>query len=174
MLEILSLCELLDCDVDYLIGKQEYARENNLNAMQKTGLEEITIEEISELSISEKHIIDAMFSRTNISFSFIGLIKKMLFYSHPQVKNNSHITLDKELPRFNADGKIEIVWEIGFIGNKILDRLTEREEIGNHFDYHIDWLHNVSDFSAMMKEKRLNMSKDDYRVWLNKIERKTR
>ena len=42
--------------------------------MQKTGLEEITIEEISELSISEKHIIDAMFSRTNISFSFIGLI----------------------------------------------------------------------------------------------------
>lgn len=38
----------------------------------------------------------------------------------------------------------------------------------------IDWLHNVSDFSAMMKEKRLNMSKDDYRVWLNEIERKTR
>lgn len=57
---------------------------------------------------------------------------------------------------------------------KILDRLTEREEIGNHFDYHIKWLHNVSDFSTMMKEKRLSMSKDDYRVWLNEIERKTR
>lgn len=241
--EMLALCELLNCDVDYIIGKQKYARKDNLNAMQKTGLEEVTIEEISRLSISEKHIIDAMFSRTNISFSFIGLIKKMLFYSHPQVKNNSHITLDKELtskdddysnleksintseileilsyrlgiemneiiktlsndkelsdeilldyenkyfsphrkvlsaeelPKFNADGTIEIVWEIGFIENKILDRLTEREEIGNHFDYHIKWLHNVSDFSTMMKEKRLSMSKDDYRVWLSEIERKTR
>ena len=98
----------------------------------------------------------------------------LLDYKNKYFSPHRKVLSAEELPRFNADGKIEIIWKIGFIENKILDRLTEREEIGNHFDYHIDWLHNVSDFSAMMKEKRLNMSKDDYRVWLNEIERKTR
>lgn len=74
----------------------------------------------------------------------------LLYYKNKYFSRHRKVLSAEELPRFNADGKIEIVWEIGFIENKILDRLTEREE------------------------KSLNMSKDDYRVWLNEIERKTR
>lgn len=244
--EFLKLCELFDCDVEYLTGKQPYARRNNLDAVSKTGLEEITIEEISKLSTSEKHIVDAIFSRTDASSNLIKLIKQMLFYSHPCAKNNTHIVLDKgltqkdndyselenkindstvleilsyrlgivindfiktlstdkelseeihfdyknkyftehqkilsidELPKVSADGEkwtIDTRLEIERIENKILDRLSDRDELGNNFDYRIEWLHNANDFSAMIKNKRLSMTTSDYLDWLNEIETKTR
>lgn len=244
--EMIALCELLDCDIEYLTGKQDYVRKDNLNAIQRTGLDEITIEEISKLSTSEKHIIDAIFSRTNVSFNLIKLIKQILFYSHPYAKNNTHIVLDNgltkkdndyaelenklndstvleilsyklgieindfiktlssdkelseeihhdyknkyftehqkilsidELPRISTDGNTFIIdtkLEIERIENKILARLSEREEIGNKFDYHIEWLHSTEDFSVMIKHKRLNMDSSAYLEWLNDIEKRTR
>lgn len=241
-----KMCLFFNCDFGYLIGEQKYLRKDNLDAISKTGLEEITIEIISKLSRSEKHIVDAIFSRTNASFYLIKLIKQMLFYSHPYTKNNTRIVLDNELtqkdtnyselenkindstvleilsyrlgieindfiktlsadkelseeihldyknkyftehqkilsidelPRISNDGKnwtIDTKLEIERIENKMLDRLSDRDKLGNNFDYRIKGLHTVENFSAMIKDKRLNMTMDDYLDWLNEIEKKTR
>lgn len=101
--ELLSICELFDCDVEYIIGKQHHFRNASLDAIERTGLDEITIEELSKLSTTEKHIVNALFSRTVGSFNLLKLIKEMLFYSHPNAKNNAHISLDSEITSKSKD-----------------------------------------------------------------------
>lgn len=101
--ELLSLCELFDCDVEYIIGKQRHFRNDSLDAIERTGLDEITIEELSKLSTTEKHIVNALFSRTIGSFNLLKLIKEMLFYSHPNAQNNAHISLDSEITSKSKD-----------------------------------------------------------------------
>lgn len=245
--ELLSLCELFDCDVEYIIGKQEHFRNDNLDAIEKTGLEEITINELSKLTNSEKHIIDALFSRTNGSSNLLKLIKEMLFYSHPNAKNNAHISLDNEITSRNKDmaeleknlndtdilsllsyrlglemqniinalsndkkltdeiyseykklyfkkhlkiqsvsdlpklaiGKngeviVDTDRQIEKLENQILERLTNREKIGNYFTYNIDWLNSSTDFVTKMQELRITLDANKYLIWLEDIENQTK
>lgn len=94
---LVRICNFFNCDMDYLISNQDCFSKGIAGASEVTGLEYITIEELSKLSTAEKHIVDAICSRTIISHRLIQLIKEMLYYAHPITKNNSHIVLDLHL-----------------------------------------------------------------------------
>lgn len=102
---LLKICTFFDCDIDYLITKQERFKKDTLNASIVTGLNYTTIAEITDLSLAEKHIVDALFSRTIISTNIIKTIKEMLYYSHPITKNRTCITLDNGLTMRDKDYK---------------------------------------------------------------------
>lgn len=67
----------------------------------------------------------------------------MLFYSHPQVKNNSHITLDKELTSkdddysnleksINTSEILEILsYRLGIEMNEIIKTLSNDKELSD-------------------------------------------
>ena len=76
--EFLKLCELFDCDVEYLTGKQNYARRDNLNAIERTGLAYDTVDIISNYPSEHKQIIDLL------AFSGIleDLLKDFFDYAH--------------------------------------------------------------------------------------------
>lgn len=94
---ILKLCTFFDCDIEYLITKQEHFKKDVSDVSNITGLNYTTIDEIVNLTLAEKHIVDAVFGRTAISTSLIKTIKEMLYYSHPITINQTHITLDNGL-----------------------------------------------------------------------------
>lgn len=94
---LVRICNFFNCDMDYLISNQDCFSKSIAGASEVTGLEYITIEELSKLSTAEKHIVDALCSRTIISHRLIQLIKEMLYYAHPITRNNSHIVLDLHL-----------------------------------------------------------------------------
>lgn len=141
--KLMEICELLDCDIDYFLTEQTQFKQDNLNAMARTGLEEVTIDEICNLTTSEKHIVDALFSRSYGSTNIIKLIQQMLFYSHPNTKNKSKITLDGNLTkRDNAYEKLEnelnsseiremLSYRLGIEMNDIIDSLSQDDNLSN-------------------------------------------
>ena len=145
--ELLSLCELFDCDVEYIIGRQLHFRNDSLDAIERTGLDEITIEELSKLSDTEKHIVNALFSRTIGSFNLLKLIKEMLFYSHPTARNNARISLDSEITSKSKDieelekklNNTEILdllsYKLGLEMQRIIECLTNDESLTNEIYY---------------------------------------
>lgn len=56
-----NLCELLDCDIEYLLGSQKEYRREYRNASDYTGLSSESIEHIAKLSKAEKQALDIMF-----------------------------------------------------------------------------------------------------------------
>lgn len=124
--DVLALCNALDCDLDYFFSNMN-ARTHDIEFISKeTGLSDITIEEITRLSVSEKHIIDAIFSRNAISINIIKTIQEMLFYSHPLAKNHSYIQLDKSLTARDKDYE---QLEMKLNENQIIDILSQRLSI---------------------------------------------
>lgn len=243
---LIKLCSLLDCDIDYFITEQTDFRKDLAAAAETTGLDYTTIDELTNLPISEKHIVDAIFGRTIVSTNLIKTIKEMLYYSHPITKNQTYIKLDKgltardkdyeelehelnknevidilsyklsfemrkiieslsndeklsneinqdyknkffqkhkkilsvdELPKLMTDDKgnliIDTDEEIYRIEKKILDRLEKRDKKGRIFDYGIDYLHNYLDFSKIIKQYRIEKTKQDYLSWLKFIDDET-
>ena len=73
------------------------------NASIPTGLDYTTIDELTNLPISEKHIVDAILGRTIISTNLIRIIREILYYSHPITKNQTYIKLDKGLTARDKD-----------------------------------------------------------------------
>lgn len=126
---LIRICSFFDCDIDYLITKQESFSKNISSASETTGLEYITIEEITNLSVSEKHIVDVIFGRSAISTSLVRTIREMLFYSHPSIKNNSYIKLDKDLTARDKDYD-ELETEIN--EHQIVDILSQRLSLEMH------------------------------------------
>ncbi len=102
---LLKLCTFFDCDIEYLITKQEHFKKDTADVSIVTGLNYTTIAEITNLSLAEKHIVDAIFGRTVISTNLIKTIKEMLYYSHPMTKNQTCITLDNGLTMRDKDYK---------------------------------------------------------------------
>lgn len=90
---LLKICSFFDCDIEYLITKQNVFSKNIENASKTTGLDYTTIDELTNLPISEKHIVDAIFGRTIVSINLIRTIREMLYYSHPITKNRTYIKL---------------------------------------------------------------------------------
>ncbi len=123
---LLRICSFFDCDIEYLITKQDVFSKGIANASEETGLAYTTIDELKSLPISEKHIVDAIWGRTIISTNLIKTIKEMLFYSHPLTRNNSYILLDKSLTARDKDYE---QLEIKINENQIIDILSQRLSI---------------------------------------------
>lgn len=243
---LLKICSFFDCDIEYLITKQNVFSKNIENASITTGLDYTTIDELTNLPISEKHIVDAIFGRTIVSTNLIRTIREILYYSHPITKNQTYIKLDKgltardkdyeelehelnknevidilsykltfemhkiiealsndeklsneinqdyknkffkkhkkilaadELPKLTHDDKgnliVDIDEQIYKVEQKILNRLEKRDKKGKNFDYGIDYIHNYSDFSNIIKQYRIEKTKEDYLSWLNYIDDET-
>lgn len=100
---IKAYCIIFDCSADYLLGFIDLPTHENQSVYEITGLDNSTIDELSNLPISEKHIIDAMFGRTSGSMTLIKTIKEMLYYSHPITKNKTYIKLDRGLTTRDKD-----------------------------------------------------------------------
>ena len=100
---LLKICSFFDCDIEYLITKQNVFSKNIENASITTGLDYTTIDELTNLPISEKHIVDAILGRTIISTNLIRIIREILYYSHPITKNQTYIKLDKGLTARDKD-----------------------------------------------------------------------
>lgn len=126
---IIYLCDFFNCDIEYLLTKQESFSKNISSASETTGLDYTTIEELTNLTISEKHIVDAIFSRSAISTNLVRTIREMLFYSHQSIKNNSYIKLDKNLTARDKDYD-ELEKEIN--EHQIVDILSQRLTIEMH------------------------------------------
>ncbi|MDE6846852.1 MAG: hypothetical protein K2J99_13970, partial [Lachnospiraceae bacterium] len=57
---LLNICELLNCSADYLLGKQDAMKNDNVDAVKRTGLSENTIEILHIFnSETHKYIINA-------------------------------------------------------------------------------------------------------------------
>ena len=118
---LLKICSFFDCDIEYFITKQDVFSKNIADASETTGLSYSTIDEFTNLSISEKHIVDAIFSKTCISSNLIKMIKEMVYYSHPITKNKTYIKLDESLTARDK-GYEELEQEIN--ENKVIDILS--------------------------------------------------
>ena len=57
---------------------------------------------------------------------------------------------------------------------KILDRLKDREDNGNYFNYNIEWLRSRSDFVEKIQKYRLEMTKEEYIAWLDEVDSRTK
>ena len=126
---LLAYKKKFNVSADWLIDNTVTTRHltgNAASASMVTGLTDITIDEIASLSVSEKHIIDAFFSRSAISINIIKTIQEMLFYSHPLAKNNSYIKLDKSLTARDKDYE---QLEMKLNESRIIDILSQRLSI---------------------------------------------
>lgn len=113
-----------DVSADWLIDETVTARKldgDTAAASKVTGLSDDAIDEIKKLSVSEKHIIDAIFNKTVVSINLIKIIKEMLYYSHPITKNHTCITLDNGLTMRDKDYK-ELEHELN--ENEVIDILS--------------------------------------------------
>lgn len=100
---IKEYCDFFHCSADYLLGYIDFPTKENQSVYEITGLDNSTIDELSNLPISEKHIVDAIFGRTIGSVTLVKTIKEMLYYSHPITKNQTYIKLDKGLTARDKD-----------------------------------------------------------------------
>lgn len=91
----IDLCNFFGCDLEYLFTEQESFSRNINDTAKIIGLQYSTIEELKNLSSAEKHIIDSICSKSTNGMKLINLIKEMLYYSNPLVKNRTKIILDK-------------------------------------------------------------------------------
>lgn len=126
---LLAYKKKFNVSADWLIDNTVTTRHltgDAASASKVTGLTDITIDEIASLSVSEKHIIDAFFSRSAISINIIKTIQEMLFYSHPLAKNNSYIKLDKSLTARDKDYE---QLEMKLNESQIIDILSQRLSI---------------------------------------------
>lgn len=140
---LIEYCNFFHCEADFLLGYIDFPTRKTQSVNEITGLSFTTIEEISELTPSEKHIVDAIFSRSSISTDLIRTITEMLFYSHPAVKNNSYIQLDKGLTARDKDydelekeiNEYQIIdilsQRLSFEMRGIIERLSKDEELTN-------------------------------------------
>lgn len=236
--QLIQICNVLDCDIDYFLTEQSVLRKNIGKTSQEMGFRYTTIENLLNLSDSEKHIIDSLFDKNTVSIDIVKTIKEMLFYSHPLTKNKAHIVLDKNLTERDIDyqnlekelnenevidilsyrlvnemheilrqlGKNEMLSieicqdyekkffkehkkilsasdlpQLGDIDDKIyrteqkiLDRLKDREDNGNYFNYNIEWLRSRSDFVEKIQKYRLEMTKEEYIAWLDEVDSRTK
>lgn len=101
--QLMQICDVLECDIDYFLTPQESFRKEIFDISSALGLDYYTIKEFFKLSTTEKHIIDALFSRTNASHTLIETIKEMVFYSHPNSQNKTKITLDEGLTNRDSE-----------------------------------------------------------------------
>ena len=91
----IDLCNFFGCDLEYLFTEQESFSRNIDETAKIMGLQYSTIEELKNLPSAEKHIIDSICNKSANGMKLINLIKEMLYYSNPLVKNRTKIILDK-------------------------------------------------------------------------------
>lgn len=105
--QLVAYSKVFDVSVDYILGNvpSKSDTETIKSIADYLGLSDTTIEEITNLSLSDKHIVDAIFGRTIISTNLIKTIREMLYYSHPMTKNQTCITLDGGLTMRDKDYK---------------------------------------------------------------------
>lgn len=100
-----QICDILDCDIEFFLTPQESISKDIAYASEVTGLTEITVDQIKDLSAPQKNIVDALFSRSAGATHLIETLQEMIFYSNPRYKNETTISLDKDISR--RDKKVE-------------------------------------------------------------------
>lgn len=58
---LLNICELLNCSADYLLGRQNVQYNSNINAHEKTGFDDIELENIARLK-ADKELLNIVTS----------------------------------------------------------------------------------------------------------------
>lgn len=91
-----NLCELFDCDFEYLLGNQENFRREYRNASDYLGLSSKTVEHIAKLSDAQKHALNIMFEYYDMNKLLQSLITAAIFLSS---NGNIKISLDNSLYR---------------------------------------------------------------------------
>jgi hypothetical protein len=120
---IYQICDILDCDIEFFLTSQESISKDIAYASEITGLTEITIDQIKDLSAPQKIIVDALFSRSAGATHLIETLQEMIFYSNPRYKNQTTISLDKDITR--RDKKVENL-EKELNQNEVIEILSHR------------------------------------------------
>lgn len=124
--EFFKLCELFDCDAEYLIGNQGYARKDNLDAIEKTGLDYYTVDIISNFPKEYKQIIDLLAYSGNLE----ELLKDFLSYAHSNLQHG--IVIDDSISAESEHKKREID------GNEL--RMIRKYDISNKLSNILEFL----------------------------------
>lgn len=91
-----NLCELLDCDIEYLLGSQKEYRREYRNVSDYLGLSSKTVEHIAKLNDAQKHALNIMFECYDMNKLLQSLIIAAIFLSS---NGNIKISLDSLLYR---------------------------------------------------------------------------
>ena len=51
---LLNVCEMLDCSLDYILGKQDVVKNDNIDAHKRTGFDDIILENIAQLKADKE------------------------------------------------------------------------------------------------------------------------
>lgn len=119
-----------------------------------------------------QNIINSLSNDKELTDEIYSEYKKLYFKKHLKIRSAS------DLPKLaigkNGEVIVDTDRQIEKLETQILERLTNREKIGNYFTYNIDWLNSSTDFITKMQELRVALDANKYLSWLEDIENQTK
>ena len=94
----LKLCEILECDIEYIFGISDIKNKNNFRASSYLGLNQKTIQEIKDYSDIIKELIDVMVCNDNdtLKYILINILQYVRYFNIPRMTVQ---TISDEKPR---------------------------------------------------------------------------
>ena len=94
----LKLCEILECDIEYIFGISDIKNKNNFRASSYLGLNQKTIQGIKDYSDIIKELIDVMVCNDNdtLKYILINILQYVRYFNIPRMTVQ---TISDEKPR---------------------------------------------------------------------------
>lgn len=105
-----NICDILDCDMEYLVGTQEAYRREYKTTSDYLGLSQKSIEHIKKLSEAQIHALDKMFENQHMNKLLYSMVRTASFANHNgtikiQLDSDMHTPYDEnsQMPEFHKE-----------------------------------------------------------------------
>lgn len=156
----LKLCEILGCDIEYIFGISNIKNKNNFRASSYLGLDEKTIQEISNYSDIIKELIDIMVCEDIdiLKYILFDILKYVRYFNIPRMTIQT--VLDEKPRDLSFDEKQNYIKSVTMDGLGLA-----LQEINNRYE-------SVRDSDFARKKKLLELEIKMEELNMNKLKEK--